>query len=460
MTAKRFMAAMLLAAMLLAAVSAAAVLPIAAHAEENTEVSLHFAQMVNWADGGDGEELKVCDLYFSNDVLMKENGASIDYRINDGSKYAGEDFSYIQEYIYLNGKSMAEINANTDTSEYVFQTFPSTTTGSDAQYYAVPIVIYSNSPDHLQIRVHKKYLEDVNAGDEITFQFKQGLSADAQMPNETASAYIPVTYVLADTTTFTKDAEGSWSCDRELKPYEAPEEVIDRADIDFSKIEYSDLYLSSVSDIIEYGTGVPVGGQVRKPQYLCVYFDRAISYQYIPYASMGKRDLSNLAQSAGSGVSLTQTQIDAIFDYRIDLSLNDHVKIDGKTLRECKKSEMTSADTKIYICLERDYFTLYLSADSANWLDPSQPHTIEITEGFRTPLFGELETSVTFYFDPEKRVWSETDYASLEDPAYDWTEQQQETSGCNGSIGISSAMIALPVVFAASLAMKRRGAKK
>lgn len=438
---------------LLAAWCAAAVfLPVPARAEEISEAPLTFAQLANWADGGDGEELKVCDLYFSRDVLMKESGASIDFRINDGSKYPGEDFSYVQDYVLLNGKTMAEINENTDTSTYEFKTFPSTVTGGDAKYYAVPIVMYSNAPGHIQIRIHKKYLEDSNAGDKITLQLLKGLSATAQVPNETASAYEPVKYVLAETTTFTKEADDSWSCDRELLPYEAPEEVIDRADIDFSKIDYSDLYVSSVSDIIEYGSVVPVGGQVRKAQYVCVYFDRAISYQYIPYASMGKKDLSNLAKSPGSGVNLAQAQVDGIFDYRIDLSLNDHVKIDGMTLRERKKQEMTSADTKIYICLERDFFTLYLSADSANWLDPTEAHTIEILEGFRTPLFGELKSDVTFYFNPETRIWSETDYGSLEEPVYDWSEQQS-SGGC-GKADATASLVLLPALLAAAFVIK------
>lgn len=438
---------------LLAAWCAAAMfLPGPARAEELREVPLKFAELKNWADGGDGKELKVCDLYFSRDVLMKANGAAIDYRINDGSKYPDEDFSYIQDYILLNGKSVAEINAETDTAEYEFKTFPSTVTGGDAKYYAVPVVMYANAPGHIQIRIHKKYLEDSNAGGEITLQFKEGLRAKAQVPNEGATEYETVEYVLGETTTFTKAADDVWSCDRELEPYEAPEEVIDRADIDFSKIEYSELYLSSVSDIIEYGSAVPVGGQARKAQYICVYFDRPISYQYIPYASMGKKDLSNLAKNPGSGVSLTQAQVDAIFDYRIDLALNDHVKIDGKTLREHKKSEMTSPDTKIYICLERDFFVLYLTADSANWLDPALPHTVEITQGFRTPLFGELKESVTFYFNPETRSWSETDYDSLEEPVYDWSEQQP-SGGC-GKADATASLVLIPALLAAAFVIK------
>lgn len=433
-------------ALLAAWCAALCVLPATAAAEATAAVerAIGFSQMTNWADGGDDSadyDLKVCDLYFSRDVLMKANGSSIDYRINDGASYPSEDFSYVQQYLLFNGVSMKEINQETDTSSYVFKSFPSTV---DVRF-KVPIVIFSNSPEHLQIRIHKQYLSDTNAGDTFEIKILDGFWADALETNETLSGYLSVRFTLQGDVTFTKAADNTWSCDRALEGYVANEEVIDRADIDFSQIEYTSLGLSSVSDIIAYGSPVPVGGKPRQAQYLCIYFDRAISYQYLPYATMGKRNLKNLANSAGSGVELTQAQVDAIFDYRLDLSFNDHVKIDGSTIRECKRRELANPDAKIYLCIERDYVTLYLTADSANWLDPEQPHTIELTAGFRTPLFGELREDVKFYFDPEMRVWSKTDYAAEEEPVYDWTPQEESGSGCNRT-NASTLLALLPML--------------
>ena len=88
-------------ALLAAWCAALCVLPAAAAAEATADVerAMGFSQMTNWADGGDDSadyDLKVCDLYFSRDVLMKANGSPIDYRINDGVSYPSEDFSYVQ----------------------------------------------------------------------------------------------------------------------------------------------------------------------------------------------------------------------------------------------------------------------------------------------------------------------------------------------------------------------------
>ena len=73
------------------AMLACAAFPVAAFAAEGEEPvrteEVGFTLMENWADGGDGQELKVCDLYFSRDVLMQQNGSSIGYWIIDGADF-------------------------------------------------------------------------------------------------------------------------------------------------------------------------------------------------------------------------------------------------------------------------------------------------------------------------------------------------------------------------------------
>ena len=71
------------------------------------------------------------------------------------------------------------------------------------------------------------------------------------------------------------DAADKWTCETELLPYEPPEEVIDRADIDFSKINYESIHVSDVSDIIVYDAA-------SQAEYMVLYFDRPVSNHYIP----------------------------------------------------------------------------------------------------------------------------------------------------------------------------------
>lgn len=437
------------------AMFACAAFPVAAFAAEGEEPvrteEVGFTLMENWVDGGDGQELKVCDLYFSRDVLMQQNGSSIGYWIIDGA-----DFTYLQQYFMINGRSMQDINENTDTSSYTFSTFPSSLGG----VYAVPIIMYSAEPNHIQIRIHKKYLEDSGAEDTFTIAVLEGFYASARTSNEDASAYVPVRYELSGTVTFTKDAADQWTCDTELLPYEPPQEVIDRADIDFSKINYESIHVSDVSDIIVYDAA-------SQAEYMVLYFDRPVSNQYIPYASAGKQMLTNLA-NAGLGVTLTQEQIDSLYDYRLDLALNDFIKIDGKTIREMKAEEPVNADQRLYLCWSGSSsdprsITFYFSGGSESWLDPSERHTLEVMEGFTTPLFGKTDETQTFYFDPDTRTWSETDYASLADPVYDWSQQPEGTGLEGWAIGVIAAAAALVAAGGAVLAVvlvKKKKAKQ
>lgn len=427
------------------------------------DFSLGFSLMSNWADGGDAEEYKVCDLYFSRNILIGTSGGVIGYRIMDGKLNPQEDFSYIQEYLLFNGKSMKEINEQTDVTEYAFSSFPAT---ADSMYegkylYKTPILIYSDSGNHLQIRIHDKYVETENLDGGFTITAKAGLYGLVTETDDELKEINQTKYTLSKDVVFTKAAGDVWTCSEAYQKYIEEEEVIERADIDFDAIDYEPLTVNSISSIIQYGDYVTHKGRKIKNQYFCIYFDKPISYQYIPYASVKKSMLSSLAKNPlGTGVHLTQAQVDAVYDYRIDIYLNDYVKVDGLTLREMKDREILGADSRVYISYAGSSsnvktLTFYLSADSESWLDPEQAHTVEVLEGFRTPLFGEVQETIKFYYDPETQLWNTVDYTK----ETEWKDNPdvnayEEREGCSGSIAVAWLPLTLISVLAIKLLRK------
>ncbi|MBR4942655.1 MAG: InlB B-repeat-containing protein, partial [Clostridia bacterium] len=112
-----------------------------------------------WYAAGDAQELTYTRIQFPKGVLPE----SLDYDVTDKAAW-----TYLQEYIYLNGKSIKEINETTDTSAYVFSTFPST---ADAKY-KLPVIIYESN-NGLELKFHNTYLQTVEGDLEITI--KEGL---------------------------------------------------------------------------------------------------------------------------------------------------------------------------------------------------------------------------------------------------------------------------------------------
>ena len=64
----------------------------------------------------------------------------------------GNTYTYIADYIYFNGVSVAEINANTDTTGWTFEMFPSTADDK----YKVPVILFVNA-EHFEVRIHEAY---------------------------------------------------------------------------------------------------------------------------------------------------------------------------------------------------------------------------------------------------------------------------------------------------------------
>ncbi len=112
-----------------------------------------------WDITGDAFELIYTRLTLGEGVMP--NG--VDYKIIDGV-----DYKYIQEYITLNGKSIKQINQETDVSSYAFATFPSTAN----DIYKLPVVIFVNSGT-IELKFHKDYVNSL--GDDLELVVKEGL---------------------------------------------------------------------------------------------------------------------------------------------------------------------------------------------------------------------------------------------------------------------------------------------
>ena len=111
-----------------------------------------------WETTGDAGELTYVRIKLGEGVLPEE----VYYGIMDR-----DEWKYLQNYVYFNGKSIKEINETTDVSSYVFSTFPST----ENDIYKLPIIIYANN-DALEIKFHNDYLQ--TAGDKLEITLKDG----------------------------------------------------------------------------------------------------------------------------------------------------------------------------------------------------------------------------------------------------------------------------------------------
>lgn len=410
------------------------------------------------------------NVYFSRSVLMLDNNDSIGYKIMDGA-----DWRPLQDLIYVNGKSMKEINQTTNVDDWSFVGFPHTiyqidddpTTGwrtYDGEHYTyrTPVFIYSDGVNYMQVRLHNEYLKTL--GDSVEITFAAGTYSSRVRKNAAGGMEL-VQYGFVEPITVTKNAADVWTPSRPYEKYEN-EEIIERKDIDFSQYDYERITVRTVSPIMEIGADKLVNGlKVKELQYFAVYFDKAVSNQYIPYASTRKNFLTGRAKSGE--LSLTQEQIDALYDYRIDISLNDYLKIDGKTVAERKAMELTDDEVATRVDLSGssasvNAITVYIKSDTLSRLDPNVPHTFEVLAGFRTPLFGEVKENILFYYDPITKSWSTTDY----DKASEWENTsgtnvdntvKKTGCGCGGAAeGSVSAIAAAVIVTAVAMLGLRR----
>ena len=131
--------------------------------EQTVVVDITANVTVNgWNVTGDTSELTYTRINLGEGVMPEGVGYGI---IDDDA------WKYIQEYITINGRTVADINANTDTSDYVFSTFPST---ADAKY-KVPVMIYVNNGT-LEVKVHNDYMVSLGDNIDVIIGVKAGLS--------------------------------------------------------------------------------------------------------------------------------------------------------------------------------------------------------------------------------------------------------------------------------------------
>lgn len=88
-----------------------------------------------------------------------------------------DSYAAHRKFIFINGVSVYDINANTDDSGYVYSTFPMT--GADDATFAYPIIIQTNNqegdPNTVTLWMHKNYIESL--GEEIIITLGAGYNA-------------------------------------------------------------------------------------------------------------------------------------------------------------------------------------------------------------------------------------------------------------------------------------------
>ena len=107
---------------------------------------------------GDQAELKFTNLFLGAGVLP-----TFEYGAMDKDTY-----KYVQEYIAINGVTVKDINANTDTSGYEFTVFPSTIGAP----YNVPVILFQDA-QNITIKIHGAYLATLET---VSITVKAGLS--------------------------------------------------------------------------------------------------------------------------------------------------------------------------------------------------------------------------------------------------------------------------------------------
>ena len=438
----------------------------------------------NWVNNHAGE-FSVCDVYFSREAFVSASGKQLDFAVMDAG------YRYLQDRIAFNGETMRALNKS-DMTGYTFTGFPYTIgikegeTGANTDHnatvtvtedgymmgdkkfapdtftdeggvkrpkYLAPVFIYADSSSHFQIRIHKKLIEAKAWGDKMRISFAAGVyNKVVQYKTDGSGERETVSYAMENDITVTKGADNKWSSDTPWQKFEETPEVIIRKDIDFDAIDFSPVAIRSVSRIVEYGAAKMNEGRIAYDEYVVLYFDKPVCNQSIPYATRKKSFLLGYAQSSGT---LTSEQVDALFDYRIDIYLNEYLKIDGKTIAEIKANELTNGDAAIRADFSggnnADCITIYVTGDSGAWLDPNAAHTFEIAAGFRTPLMGEVQESEKYYYDAISRSWSKTDYES----DYEWeyigdAPAKSRKKKCGGDVGTVSAGIAAVLLLAAA----------
>ena len=137
-----------------------------AAAKQETDITANVT-INGWNTTGNASELTYTLINFGAGVLPGDLG----YHILDSD--IGTHYHYIKDYITVNGKTVGEINAQTDISNYVFSSFPSTA----ADKYKLPIILFGNG-GNLEVKIHNDYIASLGVSTPIVIGVKSGLYFD------------------------------------------------------------------------------------------------------------------------------------------------------------------------------------------------------------------------------------------------------------------------------------------
>ena len=402
-------------------------------------------------------EYYVVDILFSRDVFKTNELGILGYSIQDGS-YG--DFSFFKNYVTVNGKTIKEVNDQTDDSAYIYTTF-----SGYPDSLLVPAMLISMNKNQLTVALHETFVADNNLLTTLTIGVLDTFNVIVKAPNQEETKYERVGYTINCAYTFTLKSDKSFSTTNTLIPYTADVEIIERAytKAELDQMQWDKVNLHSISTIVSIGDVRYYNGDKRtQAQYVVLYFDAPICYQYIPYASGGKVNLSNLASSSGSGVNLTQMQIDAYYDYHMDLYLKDYIRIDGRTITEIQEDEtdptaMPDSAVRVHYAGASSLpssLVIYIEYNSNAWINAGEEHTIEILKGFRTPLFGEVTSNKTFVYEPVSTLWASVSAGST------FADEELEDNaggGCSGKTDGTFAICGLAILSAFAIVKIRKG---
>ena len=229
--------------------------------------------------------------------------------------------------------------------------------------------------------------------------------------------------------------------------------------LDTSAIEYTDLQVTSISRLQFIGDTI----NGKRAATFFIYFDRPVSLERLLYVGRNKENLVALKDQGALKVS--EEKIYGIVDNHIGDYVLDYIKYDGKTLRETLRAEDSLAMQTwgIDIHYTGDTFDtkaiqITFNAEAKCLISDGNTHTLEIREGFVSPLLGKTEKSYKFELQTDTNGWKnisvgvEGEYPEL--PKSDYVEPIESESGC--AAAITSMPIAVVTLVMGAVAFCRK----
>ncbi|MBQ3020251.1 MAG: InlB B-repeat-containing protein [Clostridia bacterium] len=151
-----------------------------------------FVRMPDGTFVNEATLIKAEEITMSNATVGGEAGELFVFEITcekwDFTRASGHDYNYfgaglqaMRKNIYVNGKSLFDINTTVDDSAYVYSTSPMTNdalepSGTGYQLFQNPTMLYAEKGGHtLRVHVHKDYIGDAN---EIVVKVARGYKND------------------------------------------------------------------------------------------------------------------------------------------------------------------------------------------------------------------------------------------------------------------------------------------